>query len=54
MTWRNKIKRILKLKRKEIRCGSNIDACHFRYLLNKAISKKKNIVLNKESLIVKC
>jgi len=45
---------MLKIKRREIRCGFNIDVCYFRYLLNKAISKKKNIILNRESLIVKC
>jgi len=37
-----------------MRCGSNTDACYFKYLLGRAISKKKNIILNGESLIVKC
>jgi len=37
-----------------MRCGSNMDACRFRYLLNKVINKKKNTILDKENLIVKC
>jgi len=36
-----------------MRCGFNINAYCFIYLLNKAINKKKNIILNRESLIVK-
>ena len=52
MTWRNKTKRILKLKRREIRYGSNIDAYYFRYLLSRVINKK-NTILDRESLIVK-
>jgi len=36
-----------------MRCGSNIDAYYFGYLLGRAISKKKNIILNRESLIAK-
>jgi len=43
-----------RIKRREMRCGSNIDACCFRYLLGRAISKKKNIILDRESLIAKC
>jgi len=37
---------------REVRCGSNIDACCFRCLLNKTINKK-NIILDGEILIVK-
>jgi hypothetical protein len=39
--------------KEEIRCGSNIDGCCFRYLLGKAISGKKNIILDRGSLIIK-
>jgi len=54
MTWCIRIKRMLRMKRREIRCGFNMDACYFGYLLGRAISKKKNIILNGESLIAKC
>ena len=37
----------------EIRCGSNIDTCCFGYPLDGAISRKKNKILDRESLIVK-
>jgi len=36
-----------------MRCGSNTDAYHFGYLLGKAISRKKNIILNRESSTAK-
>jgi len=42
------------MKRREMRCGFNMDACCFGYLLGRAISRKKNIILDGESLIVKC
>jgi len=35
-----------------MRYSSNIDIYYFKYLLNKAISKK-NIILNRKSLITK-
>jgi len=36
-----------------MKCGSNMDICYFKYLLNKAISKKKNTILYGGILIVK-
>ena len=45
---------MLRIIEEEIRYGSNIDVCRFRYLLGKAISRKKNIILDRESLIIKC
>jgi len=36
-----------------MKCGSNIDVYYFGYLLNKATSKKKNIILSGEILIIK-
>jgi len=36
-----------------MRCGFNIDTYYFRYLLNKAINKKKNIILDRESSTIK-
>ena len=36
-----------------MRCEFNKDIYYFRYLLNKAINRKKSITLDKESLIVK-
>ena len=36
-----------------MRYGSNTDGCRFRYPLGKAISVKKNIILNRGSLIIK-
>jgi len=44
---------MLRIERKEIRCDFNKDVCYFRYLLNIAINRKKNIILDRESLIVK-
>ena len=44
---------MLKIKRREMRCSSNIDIYYFGYLLDIAISKKKNIILDGESLIAK-
>jgi len=38
---------------KEIKCGFNIDIYYFKYLLNKAINKKKNIILNGGILVIK-
>jgi hypothetical protein len=40
-------------ERREIRCDFNKDVCYFRYLLDKAINRKKSITLDRESLIVK-
>ena len=37
-----------------MRYGSNIDIYRFRYLLGKAISGKKNIISDRESLTIKC
>ena len=42
-----------KIIKEEIRYGSNTDSYHFGYLLGKAISKKKNIILDRGSLIIK-
>jgi hypothetical protein len=42
---------MLKIKEEEIRCGSSMDIYYFRYLLGKAISGKKNIILDRGSLI---
>jgi hypothetical protein len=39
--------------KEEIRCGSNTDGYRFRYPLGKAISGKKNIILDGGSLIIK-
>jgi len=36
-----------------MRYSSNINIGCFKYLLNRAISKKKNIILDGESLIIK-
>ena len=36
-----------------MRCGSNMDVYYFRYLLGKAISGKKDIILDRGSLIIK-
>ena len=52
-----RIRRTLKTERtekREIRCDFNKDVCYFRYLLDIVINRKKNITLNRESLIVKC
>ena len=48
-----RIRRILRTKRREIRYGSNMDGCRFRYPLDRAISGKKSIILDRKSLIVK-
>ena len=37
----------------EMRYGSNTDVCRFGYLLGKAISGKKNIILDGESSTTK-
>jgi hypothetical protein len=44
---------MLRIKKEEIRCGSSIDVYRFRYPLGKAISRKKNIILDRGSLIIK-
>ena len=44
---------MLRIIEEEIRYGSNTDVCRFRYPLGKAISGKKNIILDRESLIIK-
>ena len=44
---------MLKVKKKEIRYSFNTDICCFKYLLDRVISKKKNIILDRESLTVK-
>ena len=41
------------MERREIRCDFDKDVCYFRYLLDMAINRKKNITLDRESLIVK-
>jgi hypothetical protein len=43
---------MLRIK-EEIRYGSNIDGCRFRYPLGKAIGRKKNIILDRGSSIIK-
>ena len=45
--------RTLRTERRKIRCNFNKDVCYFRYLLDKAINRKKSITLDRESLIVK-
>jgi len=37
-----------------MRCGSNTDVYRFRYPLGKAISRKKNIILDRGSSTIKC
>ena len=44
---------MLRIIEEEIRYGSNIDVYRFRYPLGKAISRKKNIILDRGSLIIK-
>ena len=44
---------MLRIKEEEIRCGSNTDGYYFRYPLSKAISGKKNIILDRGSSIIK-
>ena len=48
-----RIRRILRIERREIRCDFDKDVCYFRYPLDRAISGKKGITLDRESLIVK-
>jgi len=48
-----RIRRTSRLKRREMRYGSNTDACRFGYLLDRAISRKKTIILDKESSTAK-
>ena len=44
---------MLRIKEEEIRYGSNTGVCRFRYPLGKAISGKKNIILDRGILIIK-
>jgi hypothetical protein len=44
---------MLRIKKEEIRCGFNTDVYYFRYLLGKAISGKKNIILDRGSSTIK-
>ena len=53
ITRRIRIRRILRIIEEEIRYGFSTDVCRFRYPLGKAISGKKNIILDRESLIIK-
>ena len=53
ITQRIRIRRTSRSKRREIRCGSNTDAYCFGYPLDRAISRKKTITLNRESSTVK-
>jgi hypothetical protein len=53
MTRRIRIRRTLRMERREMRCDFDKDVCYFRYLLNRAINRKKSIMLDGESLIVK-
>jgi len=53
MTWRIRIRKMLRLRRREKRCGSNIDAYRFGYLLGRAISRRRNITLDRESSTVR-
>jgi hypothetical protein len=43
----------IRTERREIRCGFDKDVYYFRYPLDKAINRKKSIMLDRESLIVK-
>ena len=45
--------RMLRIGRREIRCDLDKDVYYFRYPLDKAINRKKSIMLDRESLIVK-
>jgi hypothetical protein len=49
-----RIRRTLRIERREIRCDFNKDICYFKYPLNRAIDRKKSITLDRENLIVKC
>ena len=53
ITQRIKIRKTLRIERREIKCDFNKNICYFRYLLDKAINRKKSITLDRESLIVK-
>ena len=53
MTQYIRTRRTLKIIKEEIRCGSNTDIYYFGYPLSKAISRKQNTILDKESLIIK-
>ena len=53
MTQYIRIRKTLRTERREIRCDFNKDIYHFKYLLDRAINKKKSITLDRESLIVK-
>ena len=53
ITRRIRKRRTLRAKRMEVRYDSNTDAYRFRYPLGRAISRKKSITLDRESLIVK-
>ena len=53
MTQYIRTRRTLRMERREIKCDFNIDRCYFRYPLDGAIGGKKNITLDRESLIVK-
>ena len=44
---------MLRIKEEEIRCGSNMGVYRFRYPLGKAISGKKNIILDRGILTIK-
>ena len=45
--------RTLRTERRKMRYEFDKDVCYFRYLLDKAINRKKSITLDGESLIVK-
>ena len=44
---------MLRVIEEEIRYSSNTGVCYFRYPLGKAISRKKNIISDRESLTIK-
>jgi len=48
------MRRMLRMERRRIRYDFDINGCYFRYLLDGVISGKKSIMLDGESLIVKC
>ena len=52
ITWYIRI-RTLRIERRKIRYKFNKDVYYFRYLLDKAINRKKSTTLDRESLIVK-
>jgi len=49
-----RIRRTLRIERREIRCDFNKDIYYSRYPLNRAINGKKSITLDRESLTAKC